>query len=286
MQESDWRSKIMTPLDETGEAREDFKEIIFEHTAFDKDGNETILRKIYSPKMEEWEIVREEQQQDSGEFWTRKVAKRIPIDQEIFDISLLGKDPDRVFTKIELKERNVTRIMQYKEGENGRELNLRVEPRDGFIQSLSTTYGNQGDESTRVMQLKFRGVDDVVVDLLLHPQARVPQTQFYITHESDGTPIRNGAAKLDLPFWLDQNMLGKVSYTDNGHVDTRIQRVNPKGVVLLDSQIQIPFLVDLDLYRSVSAAEDSEEFGIFGKWKEVVSLPHLVPVTVKTKGRA
>lgn len=286
MLESDWRSKIMTPLDEKGEAREDFKEIIFEHTARDKDGNETILRKIYSPKMEEWEIVQEERQRDSEKFWTRRVAKRIPIDQEIFDISLLQKNPERVLTEIGLKERNITRTMHYRERENGRELDLRVEPKDGFIQSLSTTYSEQGDESTRTMQLKFHSVDNVVVDLLVHPQARVPQAKFYIIRESDGASIRKGAAELDVPFYLGPDVIGKVSYTDNGYVDTCIQHLNPQGVVLSGSQIQIPFGVDLDLYRSVSSAEDSEEFGVFGKWKEVVSLPHLVPISVKTKGRA
>lgn len=275
MLESDWRSKIMTPLDETGAAREDFKEIIFEHISLDKEGIQTTLRKTISPKMNEWEIM---QQECNEQAWLHTVKKRIPIgNREIFDKSILQKTPDVISTKIWLKEGNFSRIMRYNEGEDGRTLDLRIEPEEGFIKSVSTVYTTEEDQSPRVLQLRFHAEEDVVVDLFVHPQARAPQTQFYTIQEPEGTSIGNGGAEFGVPFHLGQNVVGEVSYTDRGYIDTRIRYENPQEAVFLSSHIQVPFWVDLNLYRYLSSSED------FEKWKDAASL--VVPVHVKTKGR-
>jgi len=278
MIKTEWRSdsNIEAPTDEIKRSRE---EVNFRHPSFDENGVEVNLRKVFRPKKREWETARDEY--NHGQSWSHTIIKKTsPEKFRTFEDGEYRQRFEDIFTSITLREGNFRRSMRYNEEEDLRTVELTIMPNDGFIKSLSTTYDNDEDQSSRVLHMKFHTKDpedDVSLDLLVNPYARIPQTSFYLTREPDKASLGKGGEKMGLPFRLGSNVIGNVSYTDNGFIDTRIQYENSQGEVLLGSKIQVPFWVDVDMYRSISSSED------FEKWMDAASL--LVPVTVKTKGR-
>jgi hypothetical protein len=275
MIKTEWRSDSNTeaPTDEVRRARE---EVIFRYPSFDEHGVEVNLRRVFRPKKGEWDAVRDEY--NHSQSWSHTIIKK--TSPEKFGVFKGGEYRQRfegIFTSITLKEENFRRSMIYNEEGDRRTVDLTVMPNDGIIKSLSTTYDNDEDQSCRALHLKFHTEDDVSLDLLVNPHALIPQTNFYLTHEPDKASLGKGGEKMGIPFRLGPNVVGNVSYTDNGFIDTRIQYKDSQGEVLLGSQIQIPFCVDIDLYRSISSSED------FEKWKDAASL--VVPVNIETKGK-